>query len=293
MIGSERNSAFLKSLSNAFDERLVRARVAELLDPQLRVRALRGGGGGERRVDAVLGDVVLALELEGDERGAAVARELARVALGVGRLDLDDVRRGLRGVLTTSPTAALKRASRIARALALHEHLLVGLLREAGGGDRLVGGAGLAVAGVLVGQHPLPDGAAEHGGEDDEGDPAEDRALAVVGAPAARAGGEVVLLHVHHRASGARALLRGEPPSHRFGSPQPRRAALPPRVGVILRFLEQDDQEDDDDDERSDTDVHAAFIPGGGTFERTTPPVCSARTYSVFLSSAGSSVASS
>ena len=42
-------------------ERLVRARVAELLDPQLGVRALRGGGGGERRVDAVLRDVVLAL----------------------------------------------------------------------------------------------------------------------------------------------------------------------------------------------------------------------------------------
>ena len=105
---------------------------------------------------------------------------------------------------------------------------------DTGNGESRAADQAIAAAGVLVGQPPLPDGAPEHGREDDERDPAEDRALAVMGAPAARAGGEVVLRHVHHRASGARALLRGEPPSHRFGCPQPRRAALPPRVGVIL-----------------------------------------------------------
>jgi hypothetical protein len=120
----------------------------------------------------------------------------------------------------------------IPRALALHEHLLVGLLREAGGGDRLVGGAGLAVAGVLVGQHPLPDGAAEHGGEDDEGDPAEDRALAVVALqrPARAARLFFCMCTTVQRCKGPttrRAAVS------RFGSPQPRRAALPPRVGVI------------------------------------------------------------
>jgi hypothetical protein len=38
----------LEVLVERLGERLVRARVAELLDPQLRVRALGGGGGGER-----------------------------------------------------------------------------------------------------------------------------------------------------------------------------------------------------------------------------------------------------
>ena len=93
--------------------------------------------------------------------------------------------------------------------------------------------------------------------------------LAVVGTPAARAGGEVVLLHVHHRVSGARGLPRGEPAS--VGSVFLSPGARPFRRASGSSLLEQDDQEDDDDDERSDTDVHAAFIPGGGSFERATP----------------------
>ena len=83
MIGSERNSAFLKSSSKDFDERLVGARVAELLDRAARgwafwAAAVAASGG----VDAVLGDVVVAGDLERDERGAAVLGELALVALG-------------------------------------------------------------------------------------------------------------------------------------------------------------------------------------------------------------------
>ena len=73
VIGSERNSAFLKSLSNALLSALSALRVAELLDPQLRVRALGAAVAASDASTRVLGDVVVAGELEGDERGAAVA----------------------------------------------------------------------------------------------------------------------------------------------------------------------------------------------------------------------------
>src|SRR5215210_1377299 len=53
--------------------------------------------------------------------------------------------------------------------------------------------------------------------------------------------------------------------------PQPRRAALPPRVGVISSS-EDDDQEDDDEKQSSQSDVHARVIPRGGAFERHATP---------------------
>ena len=143
MIGSERISAFLKSSSNASPSALSALRVAELLDAQLGVRLLRGGGGGERGVDALLGDVVVAGELEGDERGAAVLGDLALVALG----ERATRRRGRAAAAssraTTSSTRGLeRRVVGLAVALAgLDEDLLVGLCREVGVGDRLVGDA--------------------------------------------------------------------------------------------------------------------------------------------------------
>jgi hypothetical protein len=96
--------------------------------------------------------------------------------------------------------------------LGLDEHLLAGLLGEAGGRDGLIGGARLAVAHVLLGQHALPDGAADDGRENDEEDPSEDRALTVLGAPTTGAGGEVVV-HAEQRRSGPEILPGGEPPS--------------------------------------------------------------------------------
>ena len=61
MIGSERNSAFLKSFSKRAESALSALASPNCSIAQVGVRLLRGGGGGERRVDAVLGDVVLAL----------------------------------------------------------------------------------------------------------------------------------------------------------------------------------------------------------------------------------------
>jgi hypothetical protein len=177
------------------------------------MRALRGGGGRERRVDAIGRDVVLALQLEGHQRGAAVARELALVALRVGRLDLLDVRRGLEPGHDVVDGGGEAGVAAREPALALHEHLLAGLLREAGIRDGLVGSTGLAVAHVLVGEVVDADRTADHGGEDDEEDPAENRALAVLCAPATGAVGEVFLGHATHRRSAPGFLPGGEPPS--------------------------------------------------------------------------------
>ena len=213
-------------------QRLAGAGVAELLDAQVGVGLLGGRGGGERGADAVLGGVVLALELEGDERGAVVARELALVALRVGGLDLGDVRGRLEALddVVDGGGEALVVVRDLA-ALGLDQYLLARLLREAGGGDRLVGALRLAVAHVLVRQHALADGAADHGGQHDEEDPSENGALPVLRAPAPGAGGEVVLLHAIHPGSGPETLPGGEPPSIGSVVLTPRRAALPPRVG--------------------------------------------------------------
>jgi hypothetical protein len=75
------------------------------------------------------------------------------------------------------------------RALALHEHLLAGLVGEARGLDDHVAALGLAVAGRRLVEVVVADLAADDDGEDDEQDPADDRRLAVVGAPVGRAGG--------------------------------------------------------------------------------------------------------
>jgi hypothetical protein len=99
---------------------------------------------------------------------------------------------------------------------ALDEHLLPGLLGKTGGGDRLVGDSGLAVAGVLAIELLLADRTACDRRDDDERQPAEDRRLAMLRAPAAGAGGEVVshggLLRgrLHHCVPACR---RGSPPS--------------------------------------------------------------------------------
>src|SRR5262249_273371 len=84
---------------------------------------------------------------------------------------------------------------RIVTALALDEHLLAGLVREARGVDDHVAALGLAVAGRGVLDHVLADAAPEHGGEDDERDPSEDGGLSVLRAPSSDARREVPGLH--------------------------------------------------------------------------------------------------
>ena len=81
------------------------------------------------------------------------------------------------------------------RALALHEHLLAGLVGEACGLDDHVAAHGLAVALRRLVDVVQADLAADDGGEDDEQDPAEDGRLAVLGAPSTGARCEVAGLH--------------------------------------------------------------------------------------------------
>jgi hypothetical protein len=86
--------------------------------------------------------------------------------------------------------------------LALDEHGLGRDLGEAGGLDDLVAALGLSVAHVLVGELLLADHPAEDGREDHEGEPAEDRLLAMLRAPPAGARSEVAGLHVVGRLLG-------------------------------------------------------------------------------------------
>jgi hypothetical protein len=159
------------------------------------VRALGGRGRGQRRVDAVLRLLVGARELEGQQRRAAVLGDLAGVALRERRADVGHVRHGLQpprevGGRRRHPGAAGARPGP-----GLDEHLLVDVVREAGGRDRAICDLGLAVAHGLVGQLLRADRAADERRDDHEGQPAEDRLLAVPRAPEPGARGEVAFLH--------------------------------------------------------------------------------------------------
>lgn len=152
-----------------------------------------GGDGLQRRVDAVLDDVEVAGELEAHERRAVVAGDLAGVAGGVRALDVLDVRRALQPALHVGHGSAKRWIARRA-GRRLNEHRLLRVAREVVE-DRLVGPAGLAGAVLLPGERVQPGGAAADDRDRDEGQPAEDRDLAVAGAPAPGAGGEVLGLH--------------------------------------------------------------------------------------------------
>ena len=80
VIGSE-DLGLLEVLLERLRDRLVGARVTELADEHLRVGLLRCGGGGQCAVDALLGDLVIARDLERHERRAAVLGQ-PPVALG-------------------------------------------------------------------------------------------------------------------------------------------------------------------------------------------------------------------
>jgi len=96
--------------------------------------------------------------------------------------------------------------------LALHEHLLGHLLRKVGRGDHVLAALGLAVAGFGLLQIRLANAAADHRGDDDEGDPAEDRGPAVRCTPTAGTRCKVVGVHSHLLLNTGREYM-GEPPS--------------------------------------------------------------------------------
>jgi hypothetical protein len=177
VIGSESVSARLKSLSRL----ALRAFPADAFYRRF------------RRVHAVLGEVVVAGDGERDQGGAAVLGELALIALGERGLDLGDVLGVLEALGRVLDREREVGVGRLPVALGLDEHLLVGLLREVGGGDLAIGGARLPVTGVLVLDRLRADRAAEHECDHDEREPSEDGGLAVAGAPVAGARRECLL----------------------------------------------------------------------------------------------------
>src|SRR3954454_14150016 len=177
-------------------ERLRGGRAAELLDAHARVVALDGGDGGERPTDVALGVLVAAGQREAHGDRAAVAGDRLRALRGIQRaLDLRDAVDPPQAGDDRFDAGADLRVPRSERALALHEYLLAGLLAEVRGVDDHVAALALAVAGRRVGDVVLADLAADQGGRDHEQDPAEDRRLAVLRAPASGARRAAAVLH--------------------------------------------------------------------------------------------------
>jgi len=205
-------------------QRLVGTGAAELLDAQAGVCALGRGDGGDRRVDALRDGFVVAGDLEADDGRAAVVGDLALVAVAQRRLHVGDVAGPCEAPGDVCDGGGEARVRRAQRAPALHEHLLARLVGEARGLDRLLGGARLAVGRRGVLELALADEVAGDGRQHDEGDPAEDRLLAVAGAPATRAGSEV-LTHA--------GLLRGGGSRHAHRLTEPKRSfdAVDRRLG--------------------------------------------------------------
>jgi hypothetical protein len=143
----------------------------------------------------ILRDVVIARDLERDQRRPPVLRELALVALGERRLDVVDALDALEAGFDVLDGSGEMSIADLHGAPALDEHLLLGRVAEVCRGDGLVGLLGLAVAVVLVGDRLLADRAREEDRDHDEREPPEDRRLPMTGAPARGARGEVLGFH--------------------------------------------------------------------------------------------------
>ena len=188
VIGSDVNSAFWKSSSNAWDSALSALPSPNCSMRKSACRLSRAATASSDGSIRVLG--VLARYVEGHERRAAVLGALPRVVPPVGAVHVPHVPGGLEPGHDVRHHAAELRVAGAGAVLALDEDALVGVLGEVLRGD-LVGTPGLADAEVGVVERPGSDRAADEHGGDHEGEPAEDRLLPVVRAPAARARCEV------------------------------------------------------------------------------------------------------
>jgi hypothetical protein len=167
------------------------AAAARLLDAQVRMGLLRGvhrRDGGVHR----LGDLhVLRIpgDLEGHQHRVALGRQrsLAIGAIGLG--DRGDAVDGVQAPAYVVDRGAKRRIAGLQRR-ALDEYELFVVLGVRIGDDP-VGGAGVADAGLVVGQRVRSDLCADDESKDDERDPSQDRGLAVRGAPAPGTGCDV------------------------------------------------------------------------------------------------------
>ena len=171
---------------------LLDAAAADLLDAQVRMRALGGGRRLEAGVHLLLGQLRIALEVERDHGGPAVLGDLAEVARPIGRADVLH-RAGLLQARRHVGDGGLE--GRIARRPALDEDLLAGRLLEVLGQD-LLGAAATPRCRSRRRSSPscrrLPP--TTHG-ENDEDEPSDDGRLTMPGAPHTGARGEVAAFH--------------------------------------------------------------------------------------------------
>ena len=92
VIGSESVPAFAEVVPVRGLDSLLRARVAELADDEARMSLLRGGDDVDDRLDLVGRLVLVAADVEVDEHGASVFRDLACIAASERRADVLDGR---------------------------------------------------------------------------------------------------------------------------------------------------------------------------------------------------------
>ena len=221
-------------------ERLALGRAAVLLDEHLGVRLLDGGDGCERGVGDGLERLLLLLRLvlpgqrEGDEHRAAVLRDGVGAVLLVERaLDVGDALDLAEAIDDVLDGGGDLRTIGLDRALALDQDALadlVGIVRVV---DDDVVALGLAVAHLRRLEVLLADLAADHGGEDDEEDPAENGCLAVRRAPSCRRaprGSGIALWGVPPR--GDREDFWGTCADSQRSRPAPMRASLRPVGGL-------------------------------------------------------------
>ncbi len=168
-----------------------RACIAELADEELRVSLLRLLDALEDGADLVGRVVGVASDLELDEGGVPVLRDLAGVSGCERRADVLNRSQPGDSLDDVLDRGRERRIARPERA-ALDEDALAGGLLEAGVEDP-VGAAGLARPSRVVVDELRADRAAEHEGDDDEGQPAEGGGLPVIRAPATHAGRKVAI----------------------------------------------------------------------------------------------------
>ena len=199
----------MEVLRKRLRQRLVRAGVAELLDAQVRVRPLRGGGGVQRALHAVLRRLGLAEQLEGHQRRAPVARHLVALRGVQRRAHVLHVAGALQAGDDVANTCHERRVGRGHAAARLNEDLLVDAVGEAGTVDGAVGTLGVAVADLARVEGVLPDRSRQHEGEDDEPDPPEDGEAGVRRAPGGGAGGDIRPVHGGNLRCGSEPAFAG------------------------------------------------------------------------------------
>ena len=170
-------------------ELLVGTAVAELTDEELRMRRLRLVDGGEDGIDLRHRVVRVAADLEIDQGRAAVFGDLPAVLRHERRADVEHDRH-LGHIRDDIVDRFLESGILGRQRLALDEHGLARGLLEAGFED-LLHPARLARAGGTRGLLRPDDERPDRERSEDEGEPAEDRDLAVVSAPAAHAAGQI------------------------------------------------------------------------------------------------------